>query len=139
VTALAWLLALAVLAAGAAVARGAGGLGHSAPAPETRAAVADTDRGVAQAPDGIVIRTQPVYAGCNVLVVMAPIGTHWTSVVGHFSDPSSVLAIWRFDNTTKRYHGIYFGDPAAPTDGQAANDVESFSVFACVTHDGSVG
>jgi hypothetical protein len=86
----------------------------------------------------VQIDLQPVYQGCNDIVVRAVAGTPWSSVVDHFSDPVSVYAVWRFENQLHRYVGVYFSDPQAPTDGPAATDSHAFPIFACVGHDGIV-
>ncbi|HZU77386.1 MAG TPA: hypothetical protein VFA70_11520 [Dehalococcoidia bacterium] len=92
----------------------------------------------APAAGNVTIQPQPVYQGCNDLVVHADVGTPWQDVLAHFSDPSSVFAVWQFNNLRQRYLGIYFADPSAPTDGPSAVDVPIFAIFACVSHDGSV-
>ena len=87
----------------------------------------------------VQIEQQPVYQGCNDIVVHADVGTSWREVVAHFSDPASVYAVWHYVNDLQRYQGIYFADRGAPVDGGPTTTEPAFAVFACVSHDGTVG
>lgn len=87
---------------------------------------------------GITIRAQQVYRGCNDLVVQAPAGTSWTSIISHFSDPTTVLGMWRFDNPTQRYQALYFKNAAAPLDGPPSSTAPTFAIWACIGANGSI-
>jgi hypothetical protein len=89
-------------------------------------------------PPAIAIAAQPVYRGCNSIVVRAPVGTPWSAIVTRFSDPSAVLVLWRFDNPSQRYQGIYFKDANAPLDGPPSAIVTAFAVWACLSANGRV-
>ena len=52
---------------------------------------------------------------------------------------SNLVTIWRFDNPSQRYQGVYFSNPAVPTDGPTASITSVFGIFACVAQNGSVG
>lgn len=90
-------------------------------------------------PATIQIEAQPVYQGCNSIVVMAPFGTVWPDIIAHFSDPSTVSAIWKYNNDLQRYQALYFADPDALLDGLATTTAFVQSMFVCVSADGSVG
>src|SRR5581483_286957 len=49
-------------------------------------------------PSAVVIQPQPLYRGCNSIVVSAPPGTAWSDVVAHIADPATVRGVWQFDN-----------------------------------------
>ena len=89
-------------------------------------------------PTAISIQPQPLYRGCNSIVVTAPLGTNWGSIVDHIADPASVRGVWQFDNAAQRYHGVYFPGSTAPTDGPPITNSAVFGLFFCVSTDGSV-
>ncbi|HLZ70906.1 MAG TPA: hypothetical protein VKV26_13470 [Dehalococcoidia bacterium] len=91
-----------------------------------------------QGPTAITIEPQPVYRGCNSIVVTAPLGTSWKEIVERFADPSTVRGVWQFDNVAQRYHGVYFPSSTAPTDGPASSAASVMGLFFCVSADGSI-
>ncbi len=90
-------------------------------------------------PTTIRIEAQPVYQGCNSIVVIAPLGTGWSDIVNHFSDPTTVSAIWKYNNDLQRYQALYFPEPTALTDGPVTTVAFVQGMFVCVTADGTVG
>ena len=90
-------------------------------------------------PTAIEIEAQPLYQGCNSIVVHAPLGTVWPDIVAHFSDPAAVQAIWKFDNDEQRYLALYFPDPGALIDGKPSTTAFVLAMFVCISADGSVG
>lgn len=94
----------------------------------------------AQQPPTITIINGPVRLtrGCNSFVVSAPPGTAWQAVVNRVSDPSSVAGMWRYDNPTQRYQGVYFSNTTAPTDGAPSTAAATFNIWACVSTGGSI-
>ncbi len=91
-----------------------------------------------QGPTAITIQPQPVYRGCNSIVVTAPPGTSWADIAAHFADPSTVRGVWQFDNAAQRYHGVYFPNSSAPTDGPSSSPSSVMGLFFCVSTDGDV-
>ncbi len=91
------------------------------------------------APTTIQIEAQPVYQGCNSIVVISPTGTVWQDIVNRFSDPTTVSAIWKYNNDLQRYQALYFADTDALTDGPATTTAYVLSMFVCISADGSVG
>lgn len=89
-------------------------------------------------PAAISIQSQPLYRGCNSIVVNAPLGSSWAEIVDHIADPSTVRGVWQFDNAAQRYHGVYFPGSNAPTDGAPTTASPIFGLFFCVSADGSV-
>ncbi len=76
--------------------------------------------------------------GCNTFVVSAPPGTAWRTIANRVSDPTSVTGMWRYDNPSQRYQGVYFSNTTAPTDGATTTVAATFNIWACVSTGGSV-
>lgn len=93
---------------------------------------------VQDGPTAITIQPQPLYRGCNSIVVSAPPGTSWAEIVEHITEPATVRGVWQFDNAAQRYHGVYFPGSTAPTDGAPTSTAPIFGLFFCVSADGSV-
>ncbi|HEY7295118.1 MAG TPA: hypothetical protein VH916_08750 [Dehalococcoidia bacterium] len=91
-----------------------------------------------QGPSAIMIEAQPIYRGCNSIVVTAPMNTAWSDIVARFADPGTVRGVWQFDNAAQRYHGVYFPNSSAPTDGPSSSTTGVMGLFVCVSADGSV-
>ncbi len=93
-----------------------------------------------QPPTSITIIGAPVslYTGCNTFVVRAPPGTSWRDIVARMATPNSVLGIWRYDNSSQRYEGVYFSNSEAPTNGATSTIAFTFAIWTCVNANGSV-
>jgi len=79
-----------------------------------------------------------LYTGCNTFVVRAPPGTSWRDIVARMATPNSVLGIWRYDNSSQRYEGVYFSNSEAPTNGATSTIAFTFAIWTCVNANGSV-
>ncbi len=93
-----------------------------------------------QPPTSITVIGAPVslYKGCNTFVVRAPLGTSWRDIVARLATPSSVVGMWRYDNPSQRYEGVYFSNSEAPTNGATSTIAFTFAIWTCVNTDGSV-
>ena len=93
-----------------------------------------------QPPTSITIIGAPVslYTGCNTFVVRAPPGTSWRDIVARMATPNSVLGIWRYDNSSQRYEGVYFSNSEAPNNGATSTIAFTFAIWTCVNANGAV-
>jgi hypothetical protein len=90
------------------------------------------------ADDSIQIQSQTLYRGCNDIVVIAPVGTAWSAILGHVADPTVVAGIWKLDNAAQRYRAEYFSNSAAPLDGDAAVRDTRQGIWFCVSAQTSI-
>lgn len=76
---------------------------------------------------------------CNNFVVSVPPGTTWRGFVAHVTDPSILVSIWKYDNASQRYFGVYFADANAPTDGPMSTDPYGsiLPIWLCASSGGS--
>jgi uncharacterized protein YkwD len=74
-------------------------------------------------------------AGCNNVTLTWPTGTPLATVAGAITPAGSLLAIWKFDNSTQRFVG-FSAIPGAPNDLREAGSLDA--VFVCVTAAGSL-
>jgi hypothetical protein len=81
------------------------------------------------------LHTTALATGCTQVIASLGAGASPAQLAGDIANPSALLAIWRFDNSTQRFAG-YFADPAAPSDltALAATD----AVFVCVSSPTSI-
>jgi hypothetical protein len=94
-------------------------------------------------PTAITILTpdKRIFGGrCNTFTVQAPPTTAWREFAGHVSSTSQLLSIWKYDNASQRYFGVYFADANAPTDGPAMTGTYgyTFAIWVCTVGDGTI-
>ncbi len=81
------------------------------------------------------IRAVPLSAGCNNVASTFPDGTTGPAFVSAVSPSTSVLAVWRFDNSGQTYKSVYFPANAAgtpqPIDVSALNRFDA--LWVCVS------
>jgi len=46
--------------------------------------------------------------------------------------------MWRYDNSSQHYEGVYFSNSEAPTNGATSTIAFTFAIWTCVNTDGSV-
>jgi hypothetical protein len=86
----------------------------------------------------ITIMPQTLYRGCDDIVVFAPIGTPWSTILARVADPSFVVGIWKLDNAAQRYRSEYFPNSAAPTDGDKTTAESALALWFCVSAQSSI-
>lgn len=83
--------------------------------------------------DNIQIEAQTLYRGCDDIVVIAPVDTAWSDILGHVADPTVVAGIWKLDNAAQRYRAEYFSNGDAPLDGDASVSEMREGIWFCVS------
>lgn len=91
-----------------------------------------------QSGGSITIQPQTLYRGCDDIVVFAPIGTAWSTLLAQVADPTVVVGIWKLDNAAQRYRSEYFPNRAAPLDGDKATTEPAFGLWFCVSAQTSI-
>lgn len=89
--------------------------------------------------DTITIEQQTLYRGCNDIVVIAPVGTAWSAILGHVQDQWLVLGLWKRDNAEQRYRSEYFSNDQAPLDGAPATTEQAEGLWFCVSAETAIG
>jgi hypothetical protein len=86
-------------------------------------------------------RTVSLANGCNNIVNTFPDGTPGQAVASAVTPASSVVAVWRYDNTAQVFRAAYFATPpgstlAPPTDISSLNRLDA--IFVCVSSPGTL-